>query len=44
MQTETSQKYDLPMIEEIMALSGLRIVDVFYDREKFFCDVLVKEA
>lgn len=41
-QTEVSQKYDTRMIEKLVALSGLRIVEVFYDNQKYFCDVLVK--
>ena len=41
-QTEVSQKYDVRMIEKLLALSGLRIVEVFYDNQKYFCDVLVK--
>lgn len=43
-QTETSQKYDLPMIQKLMALTGLRIVAEFYDSQQYFCDVLVKAA
>ena len=43
-QTETSQKYDLPMIGKMMALTGLKIVDVLYDKEKYFCDILIKPA
>ena len=43
-QTETSQKYDLSMIEKMMTLTGLKIVEVFYDRENYFCDILLKEA
>lgn len=40
--TEVSQKYDVPMIEKLMSLSGLRIMEVFYDKKNYFCDVLVK--
>lgn len=40
--TEVSQKYSVSMIERIMSLSGLRIMEIFYDKEKYFCDVLVK--
>jgi L-histidine Nalpha-methyltransferase len=43
-QTEVSQKYDIRMIEKLVALSGLRIADIFYDNQKYFCDVLVKPA
>lgn len=41
-QTETSQKYDLPMIEKLLAPAGLKITEVFYDSQRYFCDVLVK--
>lgn len=40
--TEVSQKYDVAMIEKLMSLSGLRIMEIFYDRDRYFCDVLVK--
>jgi L-histidine N-alpha-methyltransferase len=40
--TEVSQKYDLPMIERLMALSGLQITEIFYDSQAYFCDVLVR--
>jgi uncharacterized SAM-dependent methyltransferase len=43
-QTEVSQKYDIRMIEKLVALSGLRIAEIFYDNQKYFCDVLVKPA
>ena len=39
--TEVSQKYDIAMIEKLMALSGLQITEVFYDTNGWFCDVLV---
>lgn len=39
--TEVSQKYDMAMIEKLMALSGLQITEVFYDSNVWFCDVLV---
>jgi L-histidine Nalpha-methyltransferase len=40
--TEISQKYDLLMIEKILSEAGLEIVDLFFDSQHFFCDVLVK--
>ena len=40
--TEVSQKYDLRMIEKLMALSGLQITEIFYDSDGYFCDVLVR--
>ena len=40
--TEVSQKYDLPMIEKLMAISGLQIADMYFDSDNYFCDVLVK--
>ena len=43
-QTEVSQKYDLPMIEKMLALAGLSAVDIFYDNRNYFCDVLAKPA
>ena len=43
-QTEVSQKYDIRMIEKLAALSGLRIVEIFYDNQKYFCDVLMRTA
>lgn len=39
--TEVSQKYDVPMIEKLMAVTGFKIIDLFYDADKYFCDVLV---
>ena len=41
-QTEVSQKYNVAMIERLMFLSGLRIIEVFFDDDNYFCDVLVK--
>lgn len=41
-QTEVSQKYDIEMIEKLMGITGFRIIDVYYDNQKYFCDVLVK--
>lgn len=40
-QTEVSQKYSVEMIEKIMALSGLRIHELFFDDDHYFCDILV---
>lgn len=40
--TEVSQKYDVSMIEKLMSLSGLHIMEIFYDKERYFCDVLLK--
>jgi uncharacterized SAM-dependent methyltransferase len=42
-QTEVSQKYDLRMIEKLVALSGLRLVETFTTTRKYFCDVRVKQ-
>lgn len=39
-QTEVSQKYDTGMIEKLMALTGLSIIESFYDNDHYFCDVL----
>ena len=41
-QTEISQKYSIEMIERIMALTGLQIIELFFDNDRYFCDVLVK--
>lgn len=41
--TEISQKYDLLMIEKTLSEAGLEIVDLFFDANHFFCDVLVKK-
>ncbi|HET9488099.1 MAG TPA: L-histidine N(alpha)-methyltransferase [Chryseosolibacter sp.] len=43
-QTEISQKYDGRMIDKLVTLSGLAIEHVFYDSDKYFCDVLMKSA
>ena len=40
-QTEISQKYSVEMIEKLMALSGLRIQEFFFDNDHYFCDVIV---
>lgn len=42
--TEISQKYDLLTMERLLSETGLEIVDLFFDSEQFFCDVLVKKA
>lgn len=39
-QTEVSLKYDLDAIETLARHSGLRIKEVFYDKRKYFCDVV----
>jgi L-histidine N-alpha-methyltransferase len=41
--TETSQKYDLRMIEHLVNNSGFEIVEVFFDEKKHFCDVLIRK-
>lgn len=41
--TEISQKYDKEMIDSFAAQTGLRIVQYFYDRDNYFCDVLLKK-
>lgn len=38
--TEISQKYDLLMIDNILADAGLEIIDLFFDKDHFFCDVI----
>jgi L-histidine Nalpha-methyltransferase len=38
--TEISQKYDLLMIDNLLADAGLEIVDLFFDKDHFFCDVV----
>jgi L-histidine Nalpha-methyltransferase len=42
--TEISQKYDLLMMERLLSEAGLEIVDLFFDSDHFFCDVLVKPS
>ena len=44
LQTEVSQKYDIETIEKLMALTGLSIIESFYDDDRYFCDVLVSGA
>lgn len=41
-QTEISQKYNVTMINKLMALTGFEIVEYFYDDNRYFTDVLVK--
>jgi L-histidine Nalpha-methyltransferase len=41
--TEISQKYDLLMIEKLASDAGLEIVDLFFDADHFFCNVLLKK-
>ena len=41
--TEISQKYDLLMLERILHDAHLEIVDLFFDSQHYFCDVLVKK-
>lgn len=41
--TETSQKYDIDMINQMASKAGLRITDHFYDKKEYFCDVLFKK-
>lgn len=43
-QTEVSQKYDQAMIARVTASAGLEIMATFFDRENYFCDVLVRTA
>jgi dimethylhistidine N-methyltransferase len=42
--TEVSQKYDLLMMENMLSRSGFEIVDLFFDNDHYFCDVLVKKT
>jgi L-histidine Nalpha-methyltransferase len=42
--TEVSQKYDLLMIEKLVSEAGLEIVDLFFDADHYFCDVLLKKV
>lgn len=41
-QTEISQKYNVTMINKVMALTNLEIVEYFYDDDRYFTDVLVR--
>jgi uncharacterized SAM-dependent methyltransferase len=38
--TEISQKYDLLIIEKMLTGAGLEIVDLFFDKDHYFCDVV----
>ena len=40
--TEISQKYDEEMINKLVALSGLRVVETYFDKANYFCDVLTR--
>ncbi len=40
--TEVSQKYDMDMITALAENAGLCVVDIFYDSNKYFCDVLLE--
>lgn len=39
-QTEVSQKYDMTMIRKLLRMSGLKAVEFYFDRDRYFCDVL----
>ncbi len=41
--TEVSQKYDIKMIEKLAEDAGLLIVEMFYDEQRYFCDVLFEK-
>lgn len=43
-QTEVSQKYDVTMIEKLMTRAGLNIVQIFFDADDYFCDVIARSA
>lgn len=43
-QTEVSQKYDMPMITRMASHAGLAVAEVFCDSKKYFCDVLFKKV
>lgn len=43
-QTEISQKYDVDMIRKLMALTGLNIIESYYDEDQYFTDVLVSSS
>lgn len=42
--TEISQKFDLVMIEQLLTSAGLQIVDLFFDQQHYFCDVIAVKA
>jgi L-histidine N-alpha-methyltransferase len=39
-QTEVSQKYEVPVIENLLGRSGLKAVNFYFDPQRYFCDVL----
>ena len=41
--TENSYKYTIPEIKEILAITGFRIKDIWYDEKKYFCLVLLSK-
>ncbi|MBT1703822.1 L-histidine N(alpha)-methyltransferase [Chryseosolibacter indicus] len=41
--TEVSQKYDLQMIDDMASKYNLEVADVFYDKNKYFADVLLRK-
>lgn len=43
-QTEVSQKYDTPMIEKLLTVSGLKQVELYFDTDQYFCDVLATRS
>lgn len=43
-QTEISQKYNVTMINKVIALTGLKVAEYFYDDNQYFVDVLVRGA
>jgi len=42
--TEVSMKYDEAMIGHFASQAGVEVVDRFYDRQQYFCDVLFRTA
>lgn len=42
--TEVSQKYDQSMISSLASTAGLEIVDVLFDPNKYFCDVVFRKG
>ncbi len=43
-QTEISRKYDLDLINELIRDTGLSVQQVFYDKKKYFADILMKKV
>jgi dimethylhistidine N-methyltransferase len=43
-QTDIAQKFDLLTMEKFLSDSGLEIVDLFFDSNHYYCDVLVKKG